>query len=244
MEHAFFVTSLGLGFHPVALREGPHAVVMVGILVLEVGVEVGCAEGFAHHALADALLAVEVGDVPKDGKRFTEDFHLRMLYKVVATIEVDGIEATILHPEVAVHAFAKVIGPTVVLATPFWLSFEAADFGQDAQRTVVYGGGSHGFALIDVGRLSPCGIFLLAPVEPRRLAVHQLGLWVVCHHAVILDGCHDDGEDAVEPFLVACYKIHFPSGKNPRGAVGRTRPGATCACVLDDAVVGIDLCQK
>ena len=68
MEHAFFVTSLGLGFHPVALREGPHAVVMVGILVLEVGVEVGCAEGFAHHALADAFLAVEVGDVPKDGK--------------------------------------------------------------------------------------------------------------------------------------------------------------------------------
>ena len=241
MEHAFLITCLGLGLHPVALREGPHAVVMVGILVLEVGVEVGCAEGFAHHALADALLAVEVGDVPKDGKRLTEDFHLRMLYKVVATIEVDGIEATILHPEVAVHAFAQVIGPTIVLAAPRGLSFEATDLGQDAQRTVVYGGCSHGFALIDVGRLCPCGIFLLAPVEPRCLAVHQFGLWVVGHHAVILDGCHDDGEDAVEPFLVACYKIHLPGGEYPRGAVGRTGPGATCTGVLDDAVVGIDL---
>ena len=68
MEHAFFVTCLGLGLHPVTLREWPHAVVMVGILVLEVGVEVGCAEGLAHHTLADAFLAVEVGDVPKDGE--------------------------------------------------------------------------------------------------------------------------------------------------------------------------------
>ena len=163
---------------------------------------------------------------------------------MVAAVEVDGIEAAVLHPEDVVHAFAQVFGPAVVLASPFGLTFEAADLGQDAQRTVVDGGGAHGLAPIDVGRLCPGGIFLFAPVEPRRLTVHQLGLSVVGHDVVILEGGHDDGEDAVEPLLVARHQIHLPGSQNPCGAVGRTGPCATRAGVLDDAVVGIDFGQE
>ena len=91
--------------------------------------------------------------------------------------------------------------------------------------------GVGGFRGVDVGRLHPARIALLAPVNERRLAAHR-ALRRVYHLAVVGHGAAPYPVGILQPRAVARYLIHLPGRQEPYHTVGADGPRAAAARIL------------
>ncbi len=88
------------------------------------------------------------------------------------------------------------------------------------------------FALINVGSLHPAGIALLAPVDKRRLTMHQPRLLVIDGLIIILKRILHHRIDFAQPILVAGGLVNLESRHSPYLAVGADRPCTPGTCIL------------
>ena len=118
------------------------------------------------------------------------------------------------------------------------------DLGEHLAGAAVYGAGSEVLAGIDVRRLHPARILLLAPVEEGALAAHELRDGIVDHPHVVLHRTADHGPDRIEPRLVARDLVDLVGRHGPDHAVRRDGPGAARTRILHDAAQRVDLAHQ
>ena len=104
--------------------------------------------------------------------------------------------------------------------------------------------GAEAFALGYVHRLHPLRIALLPPVDEAALPAEKTALGIVGSLQVILEAAADNRVDLTQPSIVSCLKENLPGCNGPDFAVGRARPGAAGAGVLDDSALPVNLLHK